>query len=151
MSDTDDLSDGEMLRLQSFTAPDPQTRFNIDCNRVFLDGSRQFEDFETSMDALKSAGVTGPDVLSQVLDVDNPAKLLHTLAQDMDLAKQVAALPPVKRAAAIAAIDRGDPIPNTKSQPAWRAPPSQRTEDSLSDSEWARANAAGKIRRGRDR
>jgi hypothetical protein len=151
MSDNDDISEGEILRLQSVTAPDPQARFNIDCNRVFLDGSRQFADFESSMDALKGAGVTVHDVLSQVLDVDNPAKLLHTLAQDMDLAKQVAALPPVKRASAIAAIDRGDPIPNTKAQPAWRVPPSQRTEDSLSDSEWAAANRAGKLPRGRNR
>ena len=130
MSDNDDFSEADMLRLQSATAIDPQTSYTVNCNRIFLEGAKQFDDFEDAVDRLKGANVTTQDVLLQVMETDQPAKILHQLSNDLDLAKQVAALPPVKRAAALSAIERGEPIPAQKT-PAWKTPASRRLKRSL--------------------
>jgi hypothetical protein len=146
MSD-DDFSPEDALRLQSVTAPDEQTRLSVDCNRVFLEGSKNIPGFEQSVDQLKQAQITSPDLLAQVLECDHPDKVLHRLGQDLDVAKRVAGLPPVKRAAAFAAIERGEPIPEPR-MPTWKTPKAMRSEDDFSDREWEAANRAGKIPRG---
>ena len=132
------------LRLRTVTAPDAATKFNVDCERVFLEGAKAFPDFEDAVGRLSEAQVTHTDLLLQVLETDQPAKVLHALAGDMTVAKQVAALPPVKRAAAIAAIERGEPIPAQKT-PAWRQPANARHEDLLDDDRWHQLYSAGKL------
>jgi hypothetical protein len=138
MSDTDDdISEADMLRLQSATAIDPTTSFNVNCNRLFLQGAKEYDDFEDAVGRLKEANITTNDVLLQLMETDQPAKIMHQLAGDLDLAKQVAALPPVKRAAALSAIERGEPIPAQRT-PAWKTPVSRRHEDQLDDESWGK-------------
>jgi hypothetical protein len=143
MSD-DDIEQEDLMRLQSVTAPDDQTRLNVDSNRVFLEGSKNIPGFEGSVDALKQAGITSGDFLAQVLETDAPHKVLHALGQDVALAKKVAALPPVKRAAAFAALDRGEPIPEPR-MPTWKTPKAMRHEDDYDDKTWSRMYNEGKL------
>jgi hypothetical protein len=135
MSGDDEFSVDDQMRLQSVTAPDEQTRFNVDCGRIFMEGSRDIPDFESSIDALKRAGVTTTDFLLQALETNHPAKILHHLGQDVDAAKRIVALPPVRRAAALAALERGEVYQD--SGPAWKRPKSMKTEEDLSDAEWS--------------
>lgn len=144
MSDEDDISESDMLRLQSATAIDPQQSFNVNCNRLFLQGAKDFDDFEDAVGRLKENNVTSNDVLMQLMECDQPTKIMHQLAGDLELAKQVRDLPPVKRAAALAAIERGEPIPEAKS-PAWKTPASKRHEDLLDDATWSRLYNQGKL------
>lgn len=150
MSDDDEISESDYNRVLSASGVDPQTSYNLACNKIFLEGTKQFDDFEDAIGRLKGAEVSTPDVLLQVMETDQPHKVLYELAADLDLAKQVAALPPVKRAAALSAIERGEPIPASRT-PAWKTPVSRRHEDQLDDESWAKANRAGKLPRMRDR
>lgn len=145
MSD-DNFTAADQLTIQRVTATDPDTRFNIDCNKVFLQGEERFGDFESVSEKLAKTGVGNREVLEQVLGADDPAKVLHLLSQDEETAKLIAGMSPVKRAGAIYALERGQPIPQHKT-PAWRAPPSQKHEDDLDDLTWNRMNKAGKLPR----
>jgi hypothetical protein len=138
---SDDISEGDMLRLQSASAADPQTKLNVDSNRVFLAGTQQYVDFEASIDRLKAADVTSADLLSQAMELDDPAKVLHHLGQEdnLDTAKMIAKMTPVKRAAALAALERGEPISNNAAVPMWKRSRADLSNESLSDKEWGRA------------
>ena len=135
MSDENNTSAEDQLILASATAPDEFSRYTLDCNRVWLEGSKTIPGFEELVKKLGKAEVTTHDFLIQALEVDNPAKVLHTLGQDVELAKKVAALPPVKRAAAFAAIERGEAVPEPR-MPAWKVPKAMRHEDQLDDESW---------------
>jgi hypothetical protein len=144
MSDQNDygLTAEEALALQSATAANSHQKFDTDANRVFLDGTRQFPGFEQSIERLKEAGVNTPDVLLQIMESDAPARVLHHLGQEEDLAtaKQLAALNPVKRAQAIAAIERGESYNFAKTAtPMWKRATNDLSRDDLSDKAWSAA------------
>lgn len=142
MSETDDnISPDEQLKLQAATANDAQTRLNVDSNRVFLAGTRRFPDFEESIERLKTAEVTSPDLLAQAMELDAPEKVLHYLGQEdnLDTAKKIAKLPPVRRAAALAALERGEPFVEKTVVPMWKRSRNDLSNESLSDREWSRA------------
>ena len=140
MSDDDDISPADMLRLQSATAPDPQARLNVDSNRVFLNGTETYVDFEASVDRLKSADVTSAEFLAQAMELHDPAKVLHQLGQEENLetAKRIAKMPPVQRAHALAAIERGEQVHEKAAVPMWKRSRADLGNENLSAQEWSR-------------
>jgi hypothetical protein len=136
----DDISESDKAAFASATAATPQDKWNADCNRVFYDGVKRFGgEFEDAVEQLKTEGVATQDVLLQVLETDDPAKMLYELARDKDVAKTVAKLNPVQRASAIAALQRGEPLPTRNPLPAYKQSRSDIYNDSLSNAEFDRA------------
>lgn len=138
--DDDDITEHDKAAFASATAATPEAKWNADCNRVFFDGVKRFGgEFEDGVARLKEEGVATPDVLLQLLETDDPARTLHTLAQNPDDAKLIAAMPPVRRASAIAALERGEPLPTNNATPAWKQSRSDIMNPNLSDREFAAA------------
>lgn len=81
--------------------------FNQKCNDVAESGSKEFgAKFGASIDALKDVGLISDDpqdvaFLSDVLDTDAPAKVLHHLGQNPDEAERIAGLSATRRAVAL--------------------------------------------------
>jgi hypothetical protein len=134
----DDISPDQTLALQAATAA-PDQKMVVESNRVFLAGTRDYPDFEESVERLKSAEVTHPDFLAQVLELDNPAKVLHELGQEeaVETAKKLAKMTPVRRAAALAAYERGEPIAEKASVPMWKRSKADLGNENLSEKEWS--------------
>ena len=96
MSGDDEISPNDQIRLARAVTTDPATRYDLDCNKIFLDGAATYPGFESAVEALKEAGVSTPDVILQVMDADNPAAILDHLGGDLDLAKSIAKMNPVR-------------------------------------------------------
>jgi hypothetical protein len=135
----DEIPASQQIAMRAAKATDPVDKFNVDADRIFLNGVEQFPDFENSVEVLKSAGVMSQDVILQAMELDNPAKVFDELAKDVDLAKQVASLSPVRRAAALAAISTGQPIPTTNATPSWKRSRNDLSREDISDKAWAAA------------
>ena len=133
----DEIPASQQIAMRAAKATDPVDKFNVNADRIFLNGVDQFPDFETSVETLKEAGVMSNDVILQAMELDNPAKVFDELAKDVDLAKQVAGLPPVRRAAAFAALERGKSVPTTKALPSWQRSRSDLSNDFLSSKQWS--------------
>ena len=62
MSD-DEISPTDQMRLARAVTTDPATRYDLDCNKIFLDGAATYPGFEHTIDSLKEAGVANHDVI----------------------------------------------------------------------------------------
>jgi hypothetical protein len=127
-------SDDELTILAN--SPDPGTRFNAACNKVFLHGTKNYADFEQTVERLKGAELTSKEFLEQVMESDDPSKLLHQLGSEegIEQAKKLAKLSPFKRAKALAAIERGERYVETT--PTWKKSKAE-LGDHLSSKEWS--------------
>jgi hypothetical protein len=67
------------------------------CNKIYQDGSSEFQDFPDAVAQLNSAGVMDREFLDSVLETDAPAKVLHHLGSNPEEAMRIAALPPKKQ------------------------------------------------------
>ena len=112
MSDENDTSAEDQLILASAIAPDELTQHNVDCNRVWLEGSKTIPGFRKCCGVKKRLLFPRKTSLSRRSKPITRQRFSHTLGRDIETAKKVAALPPVKRAAAFAAIERGEPSPS---------------------------------------
>ncbi len=140
MSDTDDYdAQDDAQIIARATAPTPEGKFTADCNRIFVDLEKRVGDGEGVVEKLGKVGATSQDVLMQALECDDPAKILHALSQDEDTAKLIAKMPPVRRAAALSAIERGEPLPTANPVPGWKQSRSDLYNPNLSDKEFSRA------------
>jgi hypothetical protein len=135
----DDATIDENLSVQRVTAATPEAKFNADCETVFRAGVRSQIGFEESVERLRGAEVTTPDFLQQVLELDAPEKVLHQLGQEenLDTAKKLAKLSPVKRAAALATLERGEAFVEKTGTPMWKRSRSDLSNESLSDKAWS--------------
>ena len=136
MSDDYDAQEDAQIIARA-TAPNPEAKFTADCNRIFVDGEKRFGNFEEVTEKLGKVGATSQDVLMQALECDDPAKILYQLSQDEDTAKLIAKMPPVRRAAALSAIERGEPLPTANPVPGWRQSRNDLSNPNLSDREWS--------------
>ncbi len=134
----DEVTQYQQVALRSAKASTPIDKFNVGADRIFLSGTEQYGDFENTVEALKAAGVMSDDVILQAMECDNPPAILDALGRDIDVAKQVAALPPVKRAAALAAISAGQPVPSFNAVPGWQRPRNDLSREDLSDAAWSK-------------
>jgi hypothetical protein len=134
---SDEFTEGDKLTIQRATATDPDTRFNLDCNKIFLQGEERFGDFESVAEKLKKTGAGNREVLEQLLGTNDPAKIMYST--DEETLTTIAKMPPVQRASAIAAIERGEPLPTGNPLPSWKRPRNDLSREDISDKAWSAA------------
>lgn len=141
MSDTERDYDDEAAQLAAkrAMAQNPAERFAHDANRIFVDGEKRFGDFEGAVGAINKAGLTDNAAIEQILECDDPARVIHELRQDPDALKAIAAAPPVRRAAMLSALERNEPMPTFNSTPAWRQSKDPLTNPNASAKEFSAA------------
>lgn len=72
-------------------------RFNEQCNRIYDQGTKEFQDFPTAVANLQMLGVSR-EFLELATSSDAGAKLLHHLGTDLDETARLLTLPPVQMA-----------------------------------------------------
>lgn len=108
-------------RLAAANAEQAQREFDEKCNVVYSAGKGVYnDDFDTAVQNLHTVGAMTPDVLSLVLETDDPAKVLYELGSNPEQAATLAAMTPTKRAFEIARLSQ--PAPK-KATPLSKAPP----------------------------
>lgn len=86
-------------------------RFDGKCNDVFASAVKEFPGFEASYRALTEEVPMFEDgrptpLIQAVLDTDAPHKVLHHLAQNPDLAAELAEMSPIRQARRIGQLER---------------------------------------------
>lgn len=83
--------------------------FNDACNNIVEVGKKEYKDWDESLKNLNLVGAIGKDVspefLETVVELKNPAAILHHLGQNLEEAERVANLPPKKMALEMARIE----------------------------------------------
>ena len=89
-----------------------QQRFNERCNSVAEEGSKAFPDFEPALVALRQElplfdqrGAATP-IMGVIMEMDNPARVIHYLGTHPDVASELADLSPTKAAVRLDRIER---------------------------------------------
>jgi len=95
--------DPEARAFQRFQAQQAERDFNAACNRVFEAGSRDYPDFREAVAALQAVGYANrPDALMAVASMPEGHHVYRALAQDLDNAARILALPPMHMAIELA-------------------------------------------------
>jgi len=95
--------DPEARAFQRFQAEQAQRDFNQACNRVFEAGSRDYPDFREAVSALQAVGYGNrPDALGAIAAMPEGHHVYRALAQDLDNAARILALPPMHMAVELA-------------------------------------------------
>ena len=100
------------------------------CNRVVMDGERDFPDFQATIATLNATGAMKDELVEAAIELGDPHRVLHQLAQNPAEAARIAALPPVRMAAALAKIagtPTATPAPRTVSKAPAPIEPVART------------------------
>jgi hypothetical protein len=111
---------------------------------VMEQGKKEFPDFEASLTNFQHLGPVDPVSIAAAFETGKGHVVLHTLSQDLDLARKIFSLPPTKMAIEMERIAQA----NTKKAPeVSKAPPpispitgrgsaSEELKDELSTAEW---------------
>lgn len=95
--------------------------FNNRCNTAYAKGKEAYkDDFDVAVRNLQSAGAMTPEMLSVVLEADDPSRLLYELGSNPDHAASLLSMTPAKRAFEIARLSQPSP---KKPVPLSKAPP----------------------------
>src|SRR5215472_8636594 len=91
--------DARAEALQQFRAEAAEREFNAACNEVFRKGSADYTDFGDAVSALNAVGYgSRPDALAAISAMPDGHHVYRALAQDLDNAARVLALPPMHMA-----------------------------------------------------
>lgn len=97
-----------------------QRLFNQECDRIFTEGQKTYgAQWDESVQTLNAMGIMQPSLVEAAIAAGEPAKVLHALAQDLDEAQRIAALPPLRMAAEVTKIaTKGSDQPQISRAPA---------------------------------
>lgn len=73
-------------------------QFNAACNKTFESGKAKYADFEDALVHLGNTGALTPEVLSAIMETDEPDRILYDLGRDPEEAERVLKLPFAKLA-----------------------------------------------------
>ena len=106
-------------KFSRFQEDNKQRAFTDSCNRVADAGATEYKDFDDTIATLNATGVMRPELIEAALEIaDKDAhKVLYALGKNPAEAARIAALSPVRMAAALAKI-----AVETKSAPAAPSP-----------------------------
>jgi hypothetical protein len=108
-------------RVAAANADKAQREFDEKCNAAYSAGKGAYsDDFDTAVQNLRTVGAMTPEMLSLVLETDDPAKVIYELGSNPDQAASLVAMTPTKRAFEIARLSQ--PAPR-KATPLSKAPP----------------------------
>jgi len=125
-----------------------ETSFNAKSNEIYQAGKTKFQDFDQSLQAFNQLGGLDRPTVEAAMETDAPEALLYAMGKDLDRTSALMALPPVRRAVAMAKwageIGKAPPSAPSKAPPpvsgvvhaaGGRATPSL-ADDNLTDAEW---------------
>lgn len=79
--------------------------FTKDCNKIYENGTKSFDDFGKSIEAFNQLGglntPQGANLVAASMETDEPHKVLYALSKDLDEASRLMSLPPIRQAAAL--------------------------------------------------
>jgi hypothetical protein len=138
---SDDTADDQIAIQRAAMGGDPAVVYTHDCNTAFKRGRERFgdEDFIAAIDSLKDTGCRDDHVLKQIMGADDPSGLLYKLSQDPETAKTVAAMSDVRRAEALAALARDEPLPSANRIPSYKRSRTDLSREDVSDRDWGKA------------
>lgn len=140
------LAEAEIDRRATLKAK--QTRdaevFEANASKLFENGRKEFADFESVLGNFSHLGPVDNDTITAAFETGQAHRVLYALAQDLDEAQRVLALPPMKRAVELeriaqrmakvpTAVSKAPPPINPLSARAASATDELRDEDDMSD------------------
>jgi hypothetical protein len=134
----EEFTEKQKVALQHAVTADPDQRFALECNQIFMQIEETYGDAEGVVERLTKTGVNRDDVLKDIQTCNNPAKAYYELSQDEEKAKAVRDAKGVHRARMLAAIEDGQPMPTFNPRPAWKQSRTDLSNPNIDDKSWGR-------------
>lgn len=91
-----------------------ENTFAMSCNAIYLEGKKEFNDFEESVQTFKALGGLPRSIVEASMEIGGAHKILYNLSRNPEEAYRIINLPIARQAAALAKLASG-PAPKTVS------------------------------------